>query len=114
MKKVVILMLASVIILSGCASLLRQSAKLSTLELGMSKTDVLRRIGKPTAVQGGFKNDANQVIDVWEYDLYTPRDFSGSYPERYWIIFADNALAKYDLAGDWRKEESVLVKTQFK
>ncbi len=114
MRRIIVLILVSVVFFAGCASLTKRSAKLRTLELGMSKTDVLRRLGNPSAVKGSFRNNSNQAIDVWEYDLYSPRDFSGSYPERYWIIFADGALVKFDLAGDWRKEEKLLIKTEFK
>ena len=114
MKKGILLVLITLVFLTGCVGLLRRSSNLKTLSLGMSKADVLRRIGNPTAVKGGFKNDYEQTIEVWEYDLYNPKDFSGSYPERYWVVFAEGSLAKYDLAGDWRKEENTLMKTQFK
>ncbi len=81
------------------ASCLPTTQKLSYLQLDMTKSETTDAIGPPVSVRGSIKNKYNQIVDVWEYELYKKgrrRD--------YWLFFVGDRLVQWGEAGDWNNK----------
>lgn len=125
------------IFLGGCAT--TDVGRLADLSLNMSKEQVARRLGKPTAVKEPIKNQYQQNIEVWEYALtdikvgrvssdviasivsvgiYAPRAYKNYQNDKknitnYWLYFCDNKLVQWIPAKDWKRESEKILKTDF-
>ncbi len=116
--------------LIGCATTPVNTHALQSLSLNMSKAEVVKVMGNPSAVRGALKNKYGQTIEVWEYTLNTV-NFGQVYLEAiavqsggtplppgygstvYWLYFADNRLVQWGQAGDWAKEADRIYEVRF-
>lgn len=116
---------------SSCAS---SAKRLATIELGMTKDEVIKKLRKPKFVRGAIFNKFGQRIEVLEYDLAVPKSsgersrevgmtvasFGILLPvmlvgktETFWLYFADSKLAKWGKAGDWKAEADSIYELRF-
>jgi hypothetical protein len=91
MKKTLLAVLA--VSLSACAPAL----KTNEVALGMSKDEVIQKLGAPHGVISSERLD-NNLSEVLEYR----RDglWWGDLDETYWFYFNDNKLEKWGRPGD--------------
>jgi hypothetical protein len=110
----------------GCAT---STKRLATLNLGMTKPEVVDSLGQPMAVRGAITNRYGQTIEVWEYHLATrsaardmllgafagPDAASRMTPRNraYWLYFTDGQLVQWGEAGDWGKEADRIYEVRF-
>lgn len=90
----------------GCAG--ATDTKLSDVSLGMSKSQVKEVMGNPDVVRGSVINKYNQVIEVWQYKLYSDWMRMEKNAEIYWLYFADGKIYQWGQAGDWEVESKNL------
>lgn len=78
----------------GCAA---TSARINNLNLGMSKSEVIKIMGSPNATK------AKDNTEVLEYLLHPANTYwtSITYPEPYWIFIRDGKVTQYGNAGDF-------------
>ena len=99
----------------GCVTTQNTADKLMKLNLGMTKSQVVSAIGKPTAARGSIVNKHGQVIEVWEYRLYRSRqDAFFDFPTYYWLYFYDGKLVSWGQAGDWRRGADRIYEMRFR
>lgn len=118
-----------VIFLVGCATPAKHMTRIS---LGMSKEQVVQKLGNPTVARGAIRNKFDQTVEVWEYRLALPEDqvgakvaftvFTfgfGSYVlgkrdmKDYWLYFVEDKLVRWGEAGDWGREASQIYEFKF-
>lgn len=134
MKTKIKLLILSLIFLSiyfqtGCGvviPLTHNKDKLSYLEIKMKKESVIDIVGTPDEIRGSIKNVDDDVVTVWQYDLYskssawanlglgifpfftiswwTPTLGNYNRPDSYWLYFVNNYLTQWGRAGDWRPD----------
>ena|SRR3989338_10264393 len=78
----------------GCAT---TSARINNLNLGMSKSEVIKIMGSPNATK------AKDNTEILEYFLHPANNYwtSITYPEPYWIFIVDGKVSQYGKAGDF-------------
>jgi hypothetical protein len=117
--KITLLVFTLPFLVSGCAKSIRPS-KLETISIGMEKSEVINRLGKPSILRGSLINTFGQEIEVLEYKinrntfwsaLATPPDLN---IEEYWLYFYNNKLVQWCKAGHWTKEATHISITRFK
>lgn len=115
MRKIIVCVLA--FMLSGCGittPIKRSDKKLSFLNIGMTKQEVIKTIGEPDSIRSSEKKD-NSIIETHDYFLYgkgsvgidivmgfvyltipwwLPLDFRASW---YLLNYKDGKLEKWDL-----------------
>ncbi len=115
-----------VILLAGCATPAKHMPRIS---LGMSKEQVVQKLGDPTVARGAIRNKFDQPVEVWEYHLALPEDAGakvafttatfeiGAFVHRdiknYWLYFVEDKLVRWGEAGDWEREASQIYEFQF-
>ena len=133
MRKILFLLFI-IIVFSGCMT--TSTRKLREISLDLTKDEVVRRLGEPTAVRGAIKNKYNQNIEVWEYRLsksqagkfwgnlgisvltfgiFAPVVYKDSQSDitNYWLYFYDGKLVKWGQAGDWKAEADRIYEINF-
>lgn len=98
MKRIWLFFIALIII--SCAA--SKGINLSRISLGMTKEEVLEKLGKrPDNVIGSkqFPEGTVEVIQFSKYDAWTAQ-----LTERYWLYFLDGKLKQWGRPGDWKKE----------
>ena len=137
MFKRFIILLLPLFILGGCAHRIGQR-DLMSLFIGLSKQQVVKKIGKPNVFRGSMLNKFGQTIEVYEYEvkrgvdgkrlatgiglvvltfgLYIPLipAFIEHKRDIYWLYFHDNKLAQWGQAGDWNKEADSIYEVRFR
>lgn len=117
------------ILLAGCATPAKHMTRIS---LGMSKEQVVQKLGNPTVARGAIRNKFDQTVEVWEYRLALPEDKVGrktvltigtlgigalSFVDRdmkdYWLYFVEDKLVRWGEAGDWEREASQIYEFKF-
>lgn len=111
------------------------AARLQTISLGMTKQEILERLGEPTVARGAIKNKYDQAVEVWEYKLALPTEdsageiigksfltlftfgmgaatFKGK-RNNYWLYFVSDQLVQWGQAGDWRREADRIYEIRF-
>ena len=117
--------------LTSCAS---SAKRLATIELCMTKDEVIEKLNTPKFVRGAIINKFGQNIEVLEYDLAVPKDSRQRYDdvlltvgtlgllspvlfvrktETFWLYFADSKLVKWGKAGDWKAEADSIYEIRF-
>ncbi len=92
MKLIVFLTLSFLV---GCAT---TGAKLSDVQLKMSKEEVKNQIGKPESISSAFLDEKGNTVEVLDYRLY---QYSGAieglspYYNIYSFIFVNNSLVSW-------------------
>lgn len=121
--------------LVGCAT----TRRLQQISLGMTKDEVVTKIGNPTVVRGCITNKHGQVVEVWEYNLRVkqvgvgevvgktflaictlgislaishPRE-RGAEKRDYWLYFINDKLVQWGQAGDWKTEADRIYEFRF-
>jgi hypothetical protein len=119
------LLAAGCLILNGCAALKSEKA-FEGASGGMSKADIVKRLGHPTIIRGAIKNQRGETVEVWEYKVGKGKDFeqvmtetaftgmtlgagspilfSAAETDRYWVYFFDGKFAGWGRAGIWEKD----------
>jgi hypothetical protein len=82
--------------------------KLMKLDLGMTKSQVISAIGKPTSVRGAMINKHGETVHVWEYEFW-----KGPTTACYWLYLVDDVLVQWGKAGDWQKESDRIYEIRF-
>lgn len=121
--------------LLGCKSDSVPSQRLETISLGMTRKEVIERMGPPRVVRGSIQNKFGQVVEVLEYRFTMPVDdgrgmkvskrvftvvtvglgalvLDGESRE-YWLYFHDNKLVQWGQAGDWAREADRIYQFNF-
>ncbi|MFQ5893029.1 MAG: hypothetical protein ACE5H5_01825 [Nitrospinota bacterium] len=133
MMRWLLLGLACALTLASTTACAPPAAQLQTVKLGMTKDDVIKNLGPPTAVKGTITNQFGQKIEVVEYMLALPDDpdtaafktitatvtaglaspaWLVQNTKPFWLYFLDAKLAKWEEAGDWNEEAKRLVETR--
>jgi len=97
---IVISMICAMLIF-GCAT----TGNFTKLRLNMTKSEVIRVMGKPTTSSGSMTNKDGQVKEVWEYRKF--REYNAPFVKQYsyfWLYFLDDKLVL------WGKAEPVIEK----
>lgn len=91
MKKLIYFLILGMLI-SGCAA---TSSRLNNLSLGMTKQEVIKKIGNPSSTK------ASEGVEVLEYMLYPCGGLSVCNDEPYWVTLRDNKVVQFGKAGDF-------------
>ncbi len=97
---IVISMICAMLIF-GCAT----TGNFMKLRSNMTKSEVIKVMGKPTKSSGSTTNKDGQVKEVWEYRKF--EGYSEPFVERYsyfWLFFLDDELVQ------WGKAKPVIEK----
>jgi hypothetical protein len=136
MAKIAVVVLAiSCLLLSGCATV-RSAKEFENASIGMSKYDVVKKVGRPAIVRGTLKNKDCETVEVWEYKAGKGKDLqqvstemvftfmsagsgaplliSAAETDRYWVYFINGAYAGWSRAGDWARDQDKLRDMQFR
>ena len=89
----------------------RSKGRLSDLELGMTKRQVQSIMDKPSEVRGEIVNKYEQVITVWQYDLYQE---DNNWTTAHWLYFCNGRLVQFGRAGDWQREADRIYEMRFR
>jgi hypothetical protein len=102
MKKTLLLAACAVLVLtSGC---IRSARRLSRLELGMSRQEVIAVMGEPLSVRASKEYSEKPVV-MLDYGLRY-----SSFPLKprlhYWMVFREGALVQWGQQNDFGKIET--------
>ncbi len=90
---------------TGCALFCRSVRDLQSLEIGMTKPQVMQVMGQPSVARGAIKNKEDKVIEVWTYNLGRPGCLKTG---AYLLRFQDGKLSQWGQRNDWlRQPDSV-------
>lgn len=125
----------SLVLLAGCKSDSVPSQRLETISLGMTRQEVVTRLGSPRVVRGSVQNKFGQVIEVFEYRFTMPVDDGSGMKvskrvftvatvglgalvldgesREYWLYFHDGKLVQWGEAGDWNREADRIYQFKF-
>lgn len=125
----------SCLIMSGCATI-RSAKELESASLGMSKADIIKKVGRPAIVRGTLKNKDCETVEVWEYKAGKGKDLqqvsteiiftvmsagsgaplllSAAQTDRYWVYFINGAYAGWSHAGDWARDQDKLYDMHYR
>lgn len=126
------LILSSFVLFTGCT---KDTSSLSSISIGMKKSQVFERLGEPTVLRGSLQNRYGQIVEVAEYRLTLPSNdgagtivgksaltvltfgmgaasFKGEQRD-YWLYFYDGKLVQWGQAGDWRREADRIYEFRF-
>jgi len=125
----------SAILLCGCSSDSVPSQRLETISIGMTRQEVVARIGQPRVVRGSIQNKFGQVVEVYEYRFTMPVDDGSGMKvskrvftvatvglgalvldgesREYWLYFYDGKLVQWGEAGDWTHEADRIYQFRF-
>ena len=108
---IVISMICAMLIF-GCAT----TGKLMKLRLNMTKSEVIKAMGKPTTSRGSMTNKYGQVIEVWEYRTYNGylASFHEGQYSYFWLFFSDDELVRWGKAGDWKATADRIYEVRFR
>ena len=99
-----------VLLLTSCATPAKHMTRIS---LGMTKEQVIQKLGNPTVARGAIRNKFDQTVEVWEYRLRIGDPFIGPGIKNYWLYFMEDKLVRWGEAGDWDREASQIYEFQF-
>lgn len=107
------LLLASVVILAGCAS---PTSKMNRLSIGMTKKEVVATLGEPTSTAA-----PGNGVEIFRYDLsstistiYLARHGIAAEPQDYFVRMIDGKVDSYGKVGDFNstKDPTINVNVQ--
>jgi hypothetical protein len=104
------LLVFSLVFFVACAT----TGNLRKLELGMTKDEVVDKLGEPAAARGSMRNKYDQVIEVWEYQLVKPDDAAYHITTEYWMYFYSGKLVQWGEAGDWKREADRIYEIRYR
>jgi hypothetical protein len=133
-KRMVLFLAAGCIVLCGCAAIKSEEA-FDRASTGMSRADIVKRVGHPSIVRGIIDNEYGQKVEVWEYKVGKDKRFeqvmtetaftaltagsgfevliSSAETKRYWVYFIDNKFTGWGLAGDWHRDADKIRQIRF-
>jgi len=99
-RTALVISMTCAMLIFGCAT----TGNFMKLRLNMTKSEVIKVMGKPTTSSGSMTNKYGQVEEVWEYRKFN--EFWPSYVEGhyFWLFFLDDELVQ------WGKAEPVIEK----
>lgn len=136
-KGSVFLSLAIVLILglSACAHTIKRKSLMS-VSIGMSKEQIINKLGEPTIFRGSMINKYGQVVEVFEYEVDTGKDSRQVVSEvlftfstlgfgapilaskgrvvAFWFYFHDDKLVQWGRAGDWQRAADAIHEIRFR
>ncbi len=80
--------------------------KFHLVTLGMSKQEVIDRLGPPDQLVGAKTNNG-KTIDTWEYIRVAAVPGPDRIAERYQVSFTDGKLSSYESSGDFKQQVNV-------
>ena len=91
------------ILLAGCAT----AGKISTVQLGMTKDDVIKVMGKPTSVsaQGGSEY-LNYALSETDHDAYS------GWTKPYYVRLINGKVESYGRTGDFDSTKTPTVRLE--
>jgi len=129
-----VVLIVGCLIMSGCLTL-RSEKKLDAASPGMTRTDVVNKVGHPAVVRGILTNDAGEKVEVWEYRVGTGKEFgqfvseacftaitcgagapvllSSADTDRHWLYFVNDRFVAWGRAGDWERDVEKIRKMKF-
>ena len=135
MKRTIILPVIACLVISGCATV-RTPDAFDKASVGMSKSEIIKKVGRPAIVRGIIKNKDCQTVEVWEYKVGKGKCFrdvvsdamftfmsagsgapillSAAPTDRYWFYFIDGEFAGWSKAGDWARDSDKLYDMKFR
>lgn len=135
MKNLIALNVLACFLLCGCATV-RTPDAFDNASVGMSKSEVIRRVGRPAIVRGIIKNSNCDTVEVWEYKVgkgkcfqqvaseavFTVMSAGSGAPElisaaetgRYWFYFVNGKFAGWSKAGDWARDREKIYDMKFR
>jgi len=134
-KNILAVLVISCLIMSGCATI-RSAKEFESASIGMSKADIIKKVGRPAIVRGMLKNKDGEAVEVWEYKAGKGKDLqqvsteivftvmsagsgaplliSAAQTDRYWVYFINCAYAGWSHAGDWARDQDKLYDMQYR
>lgn len=134
-KNIMAALAISCLIMSGCATV-KTAKEFENASIGMSKLDVIKKVGRPAIVRGTLKNKDGEIVEVWEYKVGKAKDLqqvsteivftvmsagsgaplllSAAETDRYWVYFINGAYAGWSHAGDWARDREKLHDMYFR
>lgn len=101
MKRTLLLFLLPLLFLPGCVQQLLPSRSLMGLSIGMTKQQVVKILGEPTAFRGATVSANGETTELFEYTCL----IEGSVTTWCcWLYFKENRLVQWGAPNDWRKE----------
>lgn len=135
LKKSVIFSAICCVVLCGCATV-RNEAAFDNASIGMSRSEVIKCVGRPAIVRGILKNRNCDTVEVWEYKVGKGKNFekvmsdamftltsagsgapvllSAAETDRYWFYFINGKFAGWSRAGDWARDSEKLYDMKFR
>jgi hypothetical protein len=134
-KNIMAVLAISCLVVSGCATV-RSAKEFENASIGMSKLDVIKKVGRPAIVRGTLKNKDGETVEVWEYKAGKGKDLqqvfteivfavmsagsgaplllSAAQTDRYWVYFINGAYAGWSHAGDWARDQDKLYDMHYR
>ena len=134
-KNIMAVLTISCLVMSGCATV-RSAKEFENASIGMSKLDVIKKVGRPAIVRGMLKNKDGETVEVWEYKVGKGKDLqqvsteivftvmsagsgaplllSAAQTDRYWVYFINGAYAGWSHAGDWARDQGKLYEMYYR
>lgn len=119
----------SCLLVGGCATV-KSAKEFENVSVGMSKFDVIKKLGRPAIVRGTLEDKEGEIIEVWEYKAGKGKGFqqvsteivftvmsagsgaplllSAAETDRYWVYFTNGAFSGWSRAGDWARDREKL------
>ncbi|MBP7056409.1 MAG: hypothetical protein KBB52_06130 [Candidatus Omnitrophica bacterium] len=133
-RRVAIVSLAVCLLTSGCGTI-RSERIAENVPLGVSKNDVIKKVGHPAIVRGAFSKDDGEKVEVWEYKVGRGKSFEKVFGEaaytaftigsggqvlvsaadtgRIWVYFVSDKFAGWTPAGDWARDTERMRQMRF-
>jgi len=134
-NRIMVTLAIGCLVLSGCATV-RTDEAFEKASKGMSKADVIKKVGRPAIVRGIIKNKDCQTVEVWEYKVGQGKKFeqvatetvftvisagagaplliSAAETDRRWVYFVDGKFAGWSRAGDWGLDSCKIYEMRFR
>ncbi len=101
-RTVIVISMILAMLIFGCAT----TGNFERLRLNMTKSEVIRVMGRPTTSSGSMTNKDGQVIEVWEYRKFNEY-WLNIVEEQYsyfWLFFSDDELVQWGKAEPAREK----------
>ncbi|MDD5422342.1 MAG: hypothetical protein PHT32_02830 [Candidatus Omnitrophica bacterium] len=135
LRRMALFLLIGCMAAGGCATMKSEKA-FESASMGMSKADVIKKVGSPAVIRGAIRNEAGEKVDVWEYRVGKAKSFeqvttesfftamtagagapillSSADRDNYWFYFVDGKFAGWGRAGDWGRDGEKIRGMTFK
>lgn len=94
-----VLALSLLVILPSCVHQIYKDS-LSKISIGMTKDQIISRLGKPYVNRGAYIMNNSVPCEVWEYCVFQPWQGTRSYL----FYFVEDCLVQYGQGQDWQNQ----------